>query len=321
MGDDPSAPLVVGVCAAALFDLRAEQEVLRTRGVEAYRQYLRDRQGDPLAEGSGLGLCQALLALNEGSRCRVELVVISTGPADSSLRFFASVQEHGLAIERAAFTGGRPLGPYLAAFHVDLFVAPDPADVSAALEAGTAAAHSCSPSTDGFDPICIALDGDAQLLLEEAAQAGSDTGPAGDDSHPDAGAGPGPFQRCARALARLQADLDPEQAPIRTALLTSRSRPGPERVLAALGRWGLRLDEAFFLGDLPKHEVLRAFGPHLLLGAASAPSQAMSTAEPTPLVRTDVAEVTDEREEKPEEEPHTLASPFGRMRFRSNDRP
>ncbi|RBH91738.1 5'-nucleotidase, partial [Xanthomonas oryzae pv. oryzae] len=49
-------------------------------------------------------------------------------------------------------------------------------------------------------------------------------------------------------------------SPIRTALVTARSAPAHERVIRTLREWGVRLDEALFLGGRHKGPFLEAFG-------------------------------------------------------------
>lgn len=48
-----------------------------------------------------------------------------------------------------------------------------------------------------------------------------------------------------------------------TALVTARSAPAHERVIRTLRAWGLRIDQAFFLGGMDKSRVLEAFGAHI----------------------------------------------------------
>src|SRR4029079_5663857 len=48
---------------------------------------------------------------------------------------------------------------------------------------------------------------------------------------------------------------------IRTALVTARSAPAHERAIRTLMNWDIRVDEAMFLGGLPKGEFLREFEP------------------------------------------------------------
>ena len=48
---------------------------------------------------------------------------------------------------------------------------------------------------------------------------------------------------------------------IRTALVTARSAPAHERAIRTLMNWNIKVDEAMFLGGLPKGEFLREFEP------------------------------------------------------------
>jgi 5'-nucleotidase len=48
---------------------------------------------------------------------------------------------------------------------------------------------------------------------------------------------------------------------IRTALVTARSAPAHERAIRTLMDWNIAVDEAMFLGGLPKGEFLREFEP------------------------------------------------------------
>ena len=48
---------------------------------------------------------------------------------------------------------------------------------------------------------------------------------------------------------------------IRTALVTARSAPAHERAIRTLMDWHIEVDEAMFLGGLPKGEFLREFEP------------------------------------------------------------
>ena len=48
---------------------------------------------------------------------------------------------------------------------------------------------------------------------------------------------------------------------IRTALVTARSAPAHERAIRTLMEWDIEIDEAMFLGGLPKGAFLREFEP------------------------------------------------------------
>ena len=51
-----------------------------------------------------------------------------------------------------------------------------------------------------------------------------------------------------------------QSAVIPSRLVTARSAPAHERVVRTLRAWGIRIDEALFLGGLEKGPFLKAFG-------------------------------------------------------------
>jgi 5'-nucleotidase len=70
----------------------------------------------------------------------------------------------------------------------------------------------------------------------------------------------GPFAKLLLTIAKIQTKFPNDKSPIRTALVTARSAPTHERVIKTLNDWGVRIDEAFFLGGTDKYEILEAFG-------------------------------------------------------------
>ena len=73
----------------------------------------------------------------------------------------------------------------------------------------------------------------------------------------------GPFGKLLKTLSALQRRFPPEKRPVRIALVTARSAPAHERVIRTLRAWDVDIDEAFFLGGLPKEPVLKAFRAHI----------------------------------------------------------
>ncbi len=70
----------------------------------------------------------------------------------------------------------------------------------------------------------------------------------------------GPFKEFLTMLHLLQSHFPEQNAPIRTALVTSRGAPAHERVIKTLRAWQIRIDEAIFLGGKDKGAFLEAFG-------------------------------------------------------------
>ncbi len=110
----------------------------------------------------------------------------------------------------------------------------------------------------------IAFDGDAVLFSDEAErvfqQGGLDAFHAHEIEHAARPLPAGPFKPLLLALQALQAEPVAGMR-IRTALVTARSAPAHERAVRTLMDWHIDIDEAMFLGGLPKGEFLREFEP------------------------------------------------------------
>jgi 5'-nucleotidase len=172
-----SDKLVIGISSRALFNLERENQIYEQQGVDAYAAFQREHENDPLQPGSAFPLVKALLHLNslmpEDQRL-IEVVVISRNTPDTGLRAFNAIEEHGLDISRAAFTGGTSvMTPYIHAFEVDLFLSRSQDDVQLAVNSGVAAAQLVDLPADfsaPTDQIRIAFDGDAVLFDPESEE-------------------------------------------------------------------------------------------------------------------------------------------------------
>lgn len=259
--------LVVAVASRALFDLDESHHVFESEGEDAYARYQIERESEVLAPGVAFAMVRKLLALNTQHAARqVEVILLSRNSADTSLRIFNSISHYGIDIQRAAFTRGRTPYPYASAFGAHLFLSANQEDVRRALDAGVAAATvlQSSPLDDGQAQLRIAFDGDAVLFSDEAEQifqhSGLDAFNDNEVASKDLPLTGGPFKHFLSALHGLQAAYPSHQCPIRTALITARSAPAHERVIRTLRTWGIRIDEALFLGGLDKGIFLKSFG-------------------------------------------------------------
>ncbi len=263
--------LIVAISSRALFDLSESHSIYESAGVEAYQRHQVEHENELLQPGVAFDLTRKLLRINEGGRQHVEVVLLSRNSADTGLRIFNAISHYRLGITRAVFTGGRDTSRYVPALGSHLFLSADPEDVRHALESGHAAATIVpkrgQPETDASandDELRIAFDGDAVLFSDEAERIfqshGLDAFSQSEQQAAGAPLGGGPFKNFLSALHRIQTDFPRNHQPIRTALVTARSAPAHERVIRTLRAWGVRVDEALFLGGLDKAEFLLAFG-------------------------------------------------------------
>ncbi|MEO8162018.1 MAG: 5'-nucleotidase [Arenimonas sp.] len=266
--EDPGR-LVVAITARALFDLEKGHALFEDQGLEAYARHQRTHEDDILEPGIAFPLVRKLLALNAGAppdSPRVEVVLLSRNSSDTGLRIFNSIEHHKLQIARAVFTSGEPTTPYIGPFGAQLFLSANPDSVRRALRDGVAAATilPAKAAAQVHDQLRIAFDGDAVIFGDESEQVSQRGGLAAFHAHeaerahePLSG---GPFRAFLAALHRLQSAFPAQDSPIRTALVTARSAPAHKRVILTLREWGVRLDEALFLGGRDKGPFLATFG-------------------------------------------------------------
>lgn len=287
MALDLSNTLVVGISATALFDLGEADKLFREqlkidveKAVVQYRQYMLEREDDPLLEGTGMPLIKALLELNKYSDDKasesplVEVVVMSRNSPETGVRVFNNIRNLGLKISRHAFTGGESVIDYIEAFDVDLFLTTNVDDAQKVSDAGKCAvALLKAPPADMVKPptdqVRIAFDGDAVLFDESSELVYKSKGlvefQQNEDTQQDVPMLEGPYASFLQKLAKLQKRLPfgVEMSPVRLAIVTARSAPAEMRVINTLRAWGVHVNEVFFLGGLNKAAILKAFKPHI----------------------------------------------------------
>lgn len=260
--------LVVAISSRALFDFEEENRVFESGDPDGYMRLQLQRLDVPASPGIAFSLVKKLLAFNDPAHQRVEVVVLSRNDPVSGMRVFRSAKANGIQLQRGVFTQGRSPFGYLRPLKATLFLSANADDVRGALAAGFPAARvlteSVLASANYPDEVRIAFDGDAVLFSDEAEQVFQARGLEAFQEHeltkatqPLPG---GPFKPLLTALHRLQ---NAGNAPmrIRTALVTARSAPAHERAIRTLMDWKIDVDEAMFLGGLPKGEFLREFEP------------------------------------------------------------
>lgn len=285
--------LVIAISSRALFDRGDENTIYEEQGLSAFSDFQIQHENEILKPGAGFALVKALLGLNKKNQDKkmVEVVIASRNSADTSLRIFNSIEHYGLDISRAVLTGGKPLTNYLQAFDVDLFLSAYEDDVQDAINSNIAAGLIYTDPLSAYgedvniEQIRIAFDGDAVLFSDEAEKIYQKDGLSAFIEHEKLNAlkplPEGPFAKFLKTISKIQESFDPCIVPLRTALVTARNAPAHERVIKTLRAWNVRIDEAFFLGGLPKKEILAAFAPHIFFDDQAVHAKPASSVVPS----------------------------------------
>ena len=260
--------LVVAISSRALFDFEEENRVFESGDPDGYMKLQLQRLDEPARPGIAFSLIRKLLAFNDAGAQRVEVVILSRNDPVSGMRVFRSAQAADIQLSRGVFTQGRAPFGYLRPLRANLFLSANAEDVRGALAAGFPAARvlteSVLASANYPNEVRIAFDGDAVLFSDEAERVYQAEGLEAFQRHELSKAKQplpgGPFKPLLTALHRLQRDAGSGMR-IRTALVTARSAPAHERAINTLMDWNIQVDEAMFLGGLPKGEFLAQFEP------------------------------------------------------------
>lgn len=271
--------LVVRVASSALFDLSEAHAVFLKQGEAGYREYQEEQIATALEPGVSFPFIKRLLSLNDLSPSGtplVEVIVLSKNDPETGLRVMRSVEHHGLAITRAIFMQGRSPYEYMGALNMSLFLSQNEQDVRVALDMGFAAGQVIgSPAADpnGTD-LRIAFDFDGVLAddsSERVMQAeGLPAFHAHEIKHLEDPLPEGKLSDFLRGINRIQ-DIEEARSAsepdynrrVHVAIVTARNAPSHERVVKTLKTWGVRVNDAFFLGGIEKAKVLRVLQPHI----------------------------------------------------------
>lgn len=313
MAVDFTNTLIVAISATALFDLSESENhlvaLLQQRPHEAikeFRDYMAERENDPLRIGAGYPLIKALLNLNnhchdcEGQSSGidtplVEVVIVSKSSPDTGIQVLNAIREHGLTISRSAFISGSPIAPYIKDFNVDLFLTTNRDDAQQVADANICACailDATPVNTYELDTqqLRIAFDGDAVLFDDSGEllykQKGLRAFHEREAKMRDLPIEKGPYAELLIKLSKMQERLPARvhTSPMKIALVTARNAPADLRAIKTLRDWGVDLDMAFFLGGLEKTAVLKTFAPHIFFDDSVKHIDAARDFMPTALV-------------------------------------
>ncbi|MFD7837576.1 5'-nucleotidase [Streptomyces sp. NPDC059761] len=277
---DLSDRVVIGIASSALFDLADCDAVFREQGEDAYRRYQEAHVDDVLDKGVAFPFVRRLLSLNDLAEPLdplVEVIILSRNDPDTGLRVMRSIAAHGLHISRAVFQQGRSSHRFIPALNMSLFLSANGSDVREAVANGLPAGHVLETERvddDTDQELRIAFDFDGVLAGDSSERIYRTAGIDGFRAHEVLNAAtphdPGPLKDFLAGINRIQRREEEErrkdpayQPRLRVSLVTARDALAHERAVRSLKQWGLRVNDAFFLGGVDKAAVMSALDPHI----------------------------------------------------------
>lgn len=273
--------LVIGIASSALFDLSDSDTIFNKEGVVAYEKYQKDNLDIPLKKGVAFPFIKKLLSLNKvlPLENKIEVILLSKNSINTGLRVFRSISEYELDITRAGFFSGRSPYKYIPAFKASLFLSANKRDVEDAIKAGFPAGQvlgvlNKEQDEETDDEFRIAFDFDGVVATDESEKVYNAQGILKYlEYEKEFGDNPldlGPAGELIKKISYLQglekrhnSDKENYISKIRISIVTARNAPAHERVITTLNHHGISVDEAFFLGNVDKKQVLEIMKPHI----------------------------------------------------------
>ncbi|XP_003214873.1 cytosolic 5'-nucleotidase 1A isoform X1 [Anolis carolinensis] len=273
---DPKEALVIAVTTRAIFNLEKEHEIFLTKGKDEYVKHQQENENNSLEQGTAFAFVQAvqfvnkkLLERNPEEKKLFDVIVLSNNSPESGARIINSAKQHGLEISKFCFVSDEDSTQYLKTHNVKLFLSADRKDVCNALQRGVSAALIFQQEIQApTNQLRVVFDGDAVLFSDETDRVFREKGLEGaiayEKSMESVPMGEGPLKAFALHLGKIRNKFGQEDSPIRTYLVTARSgRDMGIRTIKTLRKWGLAIDEAFFMDGAPKGPILSKIQPHI----------------------------------------------------------
>lgn len=271
--------LVIGMASSALFDLTESDAVFRSGTEQVYREYQEEHVDEPLDPGVAYPFVRRLLSLNSlrPDDPLVEVIVLSRNDPETGLRVMKSIEHHNLPISRAIFMRGKAPYKFMEPLKMSLFLSQNARDVRDAINLGLPAGHvQNSLVTDDAedDDLRVAFDFDGVLASDESERVYAEGDLASFQAHEQREVSrPHEAGPLSDLLAKINAIQQIEEARrdedkhyrvrLHVAIVTARNAPAHERAIKSLQEWGLRVDDAFFLGGIAKQPILDTLKPHI----------------------------------------------------------
>ena len=265
--------LTIGISSRALFDLEKENIIFQKEGKKKYEEYQEKNRKKLLEKGTAFYLVETLLNLNKHLDDPIfDVIVMSKNSPRTGIRVIDSIANYGLDIRTTAFTEGESLLDYISAFGIDLFLSQSEEDVQQIIDSKKCAAAFIYSPPKNYDNksahVKIALDADSVVFSDDSEllfkKEGLEKFREHEKDNVNKPLKPGPFANFLKTVSLVQKSFsNKEDCPIKLILISARDTSTTKRVFNTLEKWGVSINQSFFLGGRSKDEILQANKPHI----------------------------------------------------------
>jgi 5'-nucleotidase len=273
----------------SLLDLEEADDIFKTKGSEAYADYLTARgehkkrfsekfQGRKLKKGPAWDFAKAAARINKKlGQPVIDVGVYCKDTMETALPLFLNLDHQGLVANYRRFTAGKKLtNRDHAAFGTDLLLTRNPKDAQNAVDRDIAAAVVNFPPgiryKAGGSTLRIFVDGDAVAFGSSAERDFKEGGHdvpafhAREFSKVSTPVEKGPFTDLLVKMSQINRQFAAGKQPFEITLLTSRGAKASARAIFTLQSLGVELNGgAIFLDGVPKLNSLKSHRPHIFL--------------------------------------------------------
>lgn len=199
----------------------------------------------------------------------VHVIILAPYNAKYSKRFFYSLEQSAIEPGAICFTEESP-APYLMAYQPHLFLSTNESHIRSSISCNIPSAH-VYPEIHSVktNQIRIAFDGDCVLFTDESERVFTSCPTNGlqkffeyEIENSNKPMEKGPLYPFLIAINQIQ-QLFATEKPFHISLVTARSFPTHNRPLHTFKKWGVDVDEVFFMNGRNKAPILNAFNPHM----------------------------------------------------------
>ncbi|WP_196890075.1 5'-nucleotidase [Aureivirga sp. CE67] len=222
-------------------------------------------------KGIAFDFIKGLLNLNKPNQNFIEVILFSNQKISETSDLFYFLEKQQIPISRFALLGEKKLEAYISTFPLDLFLSSNLLECKKVRKTGIATSLIPEKSSEfHFEKgkIKIAFDADGVLFSNESHSIFQEFGLEAFHSHEKENTAlplqEGSLKKFLQKISVIHREIEKQngKSVFDISILTNRNAPAHLRAIKTLNSWNIQIDSIFFLGGIPKDEILKKINPH-----------------------------------------------------------